>query len=76
MTPTDADGRAGRRVKAWTTFELSPELGYSSRKIAGMIDAGDFGPEGEAWYWTKAGPHKGSRKVTNRAVQEYIRRNA
>ena len=72
----DANGRAGRRVKAWTTFELAEEFGLSSHTIARMIDDGEFGPEGKALYWTKAGPHKGSRKVYNRAVQKYFARNA
>jgi len=74
LTPDDR--RKGRRVRPWSTFELAQLLDISPRTVARWIDDGVFGPEGIAWYWTKAGPGKGSRKVRARYVEQYLQRNA
>ena len=68
------DRRAGRRMRPYSTFELSKLLGRSARTVARMIEAGEFGPKGTAWYWTKAGPGRGSRRVKASAVEKYMAR--
>ena len=59
-----------------TTFEIAKLLSKSPRTIARMIDDGEFGPEGTAWFWTKAGRGRGSRKVRAKYVRDWLKRNA
>jgi len=62
-------------MRPYKTGELARLLGISQRQVIRRIEAGDFGVEGQDWTWTKAGPGKGDRRVSVRAVCKYIERN-
>ena len=79
MGAGDKGGRVDydpKRKKPYKTGELARILDFPQRTVIRMIDQGDFGPEGFAWKWTKAGPGKGDRKVYAAALREYLERKA
>jgi len=65
-----------KRKKPYKTGELARILGLTQRAVIRAIDEGDFGPEGTAWRWTKAGPGRGDRKVYAAALRQYLERKA
>jgi hypothetical protein len=64
------------RRKPYRTGELAVLFEVDRRTIIRWIEHGYFGPEGKGWRWTAAGPGKGDRLVTAKAVRRVIESGA
>lgn len=63
-----------KRRKPYKTGELARLFGVSRITIINWIESGRFGKEGRDWTWTAAGPGRGARIVSARAVHHVIER--
>ena len=61
-----------RRIKPYSTGELSRLLGVSRGTVILAIDKGEFGREGRDW-WRTSGRQ---RRVRNSAVRRYVERTS
>ena len=62
------NGRAGRRVRPYTTSEAAVELGVSQRTVIRWCEGGLI-----EFFWT---PGHGQRRIPVRALEQYRERNA
>jgi hypothetical protein len=63
-----------QRLVPYKTGELATIFGVNRTTIIKWVEAGRFGKLGRDWKWTAAGPGKGDRIVSARAVRRVIER--